>query len=71
MRHDLKHHLAAARARGWAIQPTRSGHWRLQHPAGALVFTASTPSCCRGVRNFVAHLARVERQVVSSSQTYA
>lgn len=64
MKRDLRRELEAARQRGWSVQPTRSGHLKLRHPDGALVFTGSTPSCARSLLNLRAHLRRVERQEV-------
>lgn len=62
MKRDLARELEAARRRGWSVEPTRSGHLKLQHPDGALVFSGSTPSCPRAVLNLRAHLRRVERR---------
>jgi predicted RNA binding protein YcfA (HicA-like mRNA interferase family) len=65
MRHALERLLRQASARGWRMQPTRGGHIRLEHPTGALVFAASTPSCPRPVRNLAADLRRVERRAMA------
>lgn len=62
MRRELARELEAARLRGWSVQPTRSGHLKLRHPDGPLVFTGSTPSCPRAVLNLRAHLRRIERR---------
>ena len=52
MKRDLRQLFRMARARGWVIERTRSDHWKLLHPpTGAIVFTGSTPSCPRAVRN--------------------
>ena len=47
-----------AHRRKWRISLTNSGHLRWQAPDGAVVFTPSTPSCSRGVRNCRAQLRR-------------
>ena len=48
-------------------QFARSGHHRLRHASGALVFTGSTPSCARAVKNAAAVLRRAERQHQSTT----
>jgi hypothetical protein len=62
MKRDLRALLQHARQRGWRVERTRSGHWRLQHRTGALVFTGTTPSCPRSLRNLRADLKRAERR---------
>ena len=49
---DLHRILADARDRGWQIEKTRNGHWRLTGPDRAPLFTGSTPSDWRSIRNF-------------------
>jgi hypothetical protein len=62
MRSDLVRLLRQARARGWRVTPTRSGHYRLEHRTGGLVFASGTPSDPRSLRNLAADLRRVERR---------
>jgi predicted RNA binding protein YcfA (HicA-like mRNA interferase family) len=61
MKHDLKQLLRQAEARGWSLQLTNGGHWRLRHPSGAVVVTSSSPSDGRALANLRAQLRRVER----------
>ena len=61
MKADLRDLLDDTRSRGWSATMTNRGHWRLRHPAGAIVFTGSTPSCPRAVKNAAAALRRAER----------
>jgi predicted RNA binding protein YcfA (HicA-like mRNA interferase family) len=62
MRHALRELLRAAEARGWRVELTRRGaHVRLTHPAGGIVFAASTPSDCRALANLRAQLRRAEK----------
>jgi hypothetical protein len=42
--------------------PTRSGHYRLRHPAGGLLYAPSTPSDPRSIANLRADLRRAERR---------
>lgn len=62
MRKDLAKLFRTARERGWRCERTRAGHVRMRHPCGALVFSGTTPSDARALRNLAADLARVERQ---------
>ncbi|GAA1981380.1 hypothetical protein GCM10009799_03090 [Nocardiopsis rhodophaea] len=48
----------AARAAGWRIERRRSGHLAWIPPRGPRLFTSSTPSDRRSVRNDVAMLRR-------------
>jgi predicted RNA binding protein YcfA (HicA-like mRNA interferase family) len=63
VKHELKQLVRQAEVAGWQVLRTRSGHWRLTHPSGAIVFAPSTPSCSRSVRNLAADLRRVERRI--------
>jgi hypothetical protein len=62
VRRDLARLLRDAQARGWSVELTRGGHWRLRHRSGPAVIASATPSCRRGLRNVAADLRRVERQ---------
>ena len=64
MKRDLRRLLAEARSRGWLVERTRSSHWRLLHPSGALLITGTTPSCPRALRNLMADMRRAERKIV-------
>lgn len=62
MKRDLAKLVETARNRGWSVTRSPGGHLRLTHPNGALVYTASTPSDGRAIRNIGADIARAERQ---------
>ena len=69
MKRDLRALLDDARRRGWSVDRTRSDHWRLRHPSGAIVDSGSTPSCPRAVRNAAAAIRRVERSSMQATTT--
>ena len=48
---------------GWVVSPTRSGHWKLIAPSGAIVFTSGTPSDHRTLKNLRAQMHRALRQL--------
>lgn len=53
--------IAAAIARGWTIQPTKSGHYQMKHPAGGLVHVSSTPSDTHAWKSIRGDLVRAEK----------
>ena len=55
---ELRALLEYAQQHGWDCRLTSNGHYRLAGPDGALVFTGSTPSDMRSVRNARAQLRR-------------
>lgn len=59
---SLRALLISAERRGWAVEHRHSGHLRLTHPAGGLVFTSSTPSDWRATYKIAAELKRQERR---------
>jgi hypothetical protein len=61
MKRELKRLIETAAARGWTATTTRNGHIRLAHANGAVIYTGSTPSDHRAVRNAAADLRRAER----------
>ena len=62
---DLRALLSDARDRGWRTELTNGGHWRLTGPNNALLFTGSTPSDWRGLRNIRSEIKRAERRTRS------
>ena len=55
----LRAQARRARAAGWQITRTRSGHYRWQHPDGTVVITGSTPNGGkRSIRNSRAQLRK-------------
>jgi hypothetical protein len=62
MKRDLHQLLAQARNRGWTIDHTRNGHWRLRGQNGDLLFTGSSPSDWRSIRNLRSDIMRAERR---------
>ena len=55
---ELSATLRAIRAQGWAIETTGGGHLKLIPRSGGPVFTGSTPSDCRAIKNLRALLRR-------------
>lgn len=62
MKRDLHKLIEQVVARGWEVAKTSGGHLRWKHPSGSIVFTSSTPSDRRALKNIETHLRRVERQ---------
>jgi hypothetical protein len=62
MKRDLHRLLAEARHRSWVTELTNSGHWRLMGPERQLLFTGSTPSDWRSLRNLRQDIRRAERR---------
>lgn len=58
MRRDLKDIIARVKRAGWAVLYTGGGHLKLCPPQGGAIFTGSTPSDPRALRNLRAHLKR-------------
>ncbi len=58
MPRDLKRLAQRALARGWRIEVRRSGHLAWIPPRGRVLFTSSTPSDPRTLKNFIAQLRR-------------
>ena len=61
MKRDLSRILDDARDRGWRAELTNGGHWRLRGPNQALLFTGSTPSDHRAIKNLRSDIRRAER----------
>jgi hypothetical protein len=62
---DLRQLMRSAVRQGWKVQRTGGGHLAWCSPAGAVVFSASTPSDWRALQNHKAHLRKhgwVEKQ---------
>ncbi len=57
---SLRPVLAYARDHGFQVDRTAGGHLRIHRPGCPPVFSASTPSDHRGVRNTLARLRRLE-----------
>lgn len=47
---------------GWSLDVTGAGHVRWQHPGGAMVYAAGTPSDRRAWANHLANLRRARRR---------
>jgi hypothetical protein len=60
-RHDVGQVIREARARGWAVTRTRSGHLRFTGH-GAVVIGSSSPSDVHGVSQLRRDLRRAERR---------
>jgi len=53
---ELQRIYKIAVKQGWTVEIRHSGHMKWESPAGAPVFTASTPSDPRGIKNHIARL---------------
>jgi hypothetical protein len=62
MKRDLHDLLNEARGRGWVTELTHGGHWKLLGPDRQMLFTSSTPSDWRGLRNIRQDIRRAERR---------
>jgi predicted RNA binding protein YcfA (HicA-like mRNA interferase family) len=51
-----------AEARGWRLERTGSGHWRLRHPNGQTVIASFSPGDSGHLRVIAGYLNRAERQ---------
>lgn len=59
MKKQLKQILKEAKKQGWQVSYTKNGHMCLKSPTGGQpIYTASTPSDHRGLKNLVAHMRR-------------
>lgn len=58
MKREVARLLSLAREQRAAVRQTKSGHWQVRVPGGAIVVTGSTPSDHRAVKNFRAQLRR-------------
>lgn len=58
MHKDIRPIARRARQQGWHISGTRSGHLMWVSPEGRKLFTSSTPSDSRTIKNFRAELRR-------------
>lgn len=59
---DLDQLIKRGRAEGWTVEKTNGGHWKWTHPRiETAVFTSSTPSDWRMIRNHEAIMVRVAK----------
>lgn len=59
---EIRQTVNEAVERGWTFSMTKGHHVKMQWKDGSIVFTASTPSDWRSVRNFKANLRRIEKK---------
>jgi hypothetical protein len=60
---DLMQGLDRAKARGWAVSKTSGNHYQCRWPyGGPCVYTSSTPSDWREIRNLEGKWKRIERE---------
>ena len=64
MKRDLHRLLDEARHRGWTAELTSGSHWKLLGPDPQLLFTGSSPSDWRSLRNIRQDIRRAERRGV-------
>lgn len=57
-KNDFKDMIKAAEKAGWTVERTRGGHLRWKSPKGPVVFSASTPSDHRAVKNHVSEMRK-------------
>jgi hypothetical protein len=57
-RKEFKQIVKIAESKGWVVQLTGGGHLKWTSPTGQIVFSASTPSDGRAVKNLVSELRR-------------
>ncbi len=55
---DMRQLRRQAAALGWSASRTNGGHLRWTHETGGLVFSPSTPSDVRSIRNTLAQIKR-------------
>lgn len=48
---EVKKLVGVARKQGWTVEMGKSCHWRFVPPTGRIVFTGSTPSDQRALKN--------------------
>jgi hypothetical protein len=64
MKKQIRELIRIAEAQGWEVTPTNSSHLRWRGPEGhGLVFTPSTPSDWRSIKNATAQLRRAGLKV--------
>jgi hypothetical protein len=61
--HGWRKLAAAALRAGWRIERTQGGHFKWSPPIGRIIYTSSTPSDHRAMRNVRADLKREGLQV--------
>ena len=50
---DFRDMIKTAEKAGWTVERSRSGHLKWKSPTGGVVFSASTPSDHRAIKNHV------------------
>ena len=65
---DMRQLRKKAAALGWSAARTNGGHLRWTHKTGGIVFSPSTPSDVRSMRNT---LARIKRETPKGDHTHA
>lgn len=55
---DFKRLIKDAEKAGWTVEPSRGGHLKWKAPTGAVVFSASTPSDHRAIKNHLSLLRK-------------
>jgi predicted RNA binding protein YcfA (HicA-like mRNA interferase family) len=57
-RKEFKQVIKVAESKGWVVCLTKGGHLKWASPSGQIVFSASTPSDGRAVKNLISELRR-------------
>lgn len=58
MKKQIRELIRVARRQGWEVTTTNGSHLRWRGPDGGLVFTPSTPSDWRSIKNMTAQLRK-------------
>ncbi len=56
---DVKPLIRQALSEGWRVERTNGGHIKWIHPSGGFLFSSSTPSDRRAIRNLERDLRRL------------
>lgn len=57
-KNDFKRLIKDAEKAGWTVEQSRGGHLKWKAPTGKVIFSASTPSDHRAIKNHVSLMRR-------------
>lgn len=57
-KNDFRDMIKAAERAGWTVERRHGGHLKWKSPTGAVVFSASTPSDHRAIKNHMSLLRK-------------
>ena len=64
---DIRSLARNSKTNGWTTSMTGSGDLRWDHPSGAFLFSATTPSDRRSIKNLRVQMRRVERKTATGN----